>query len=228
MNCSKGTPGCSRQSLVDIARKWDFPSEFVTWMVGECVWQHTLVDRIVTGTPAEHPVLADDPMAIVAEPFAFWALEDQPRSAFQLQHPAITRAKNIEPYFLRKVRILNAAHTALLIKAKPRGFPIVREAVNDPDLGPWLWRLLSEEIVPTLEGRVDQGLRFAEQTVERFKNPFAGPQVLGHRPAPREQNAGPPGADPGRVRGQVRQTAATSQRGDRRRTGPTAGRIMVL
>ena len=169
----EGNARLLKQSLVDIARKWDYPSEFVTWLVGECVWQHTLVDRIVTGTPAEHPILADDPMAIVAEPFAFWALEDQPRSTFQLQHPAITRAKNIEPYFLRKVRILNAAHTALLIKAKPRGFPIVREAVNDPDLGPWLWRLLSEEIVPTLEGRVDQGLRFAEQTVERFKNPFA-------------------------------------------------------
>ena len=76
------------------------------------------------------------------------------------------------PYFLRKVRILNAAHTALLIKAKPRGFALVREAVEDPDLGAWLRQLLSEEIVPTLDGRVDQPARFAEQTLERFRNPF--------------------------------------------------------
>jgi tagaturonate reductase len=48
----------------------------------------------------------------------------------------------------------------------------VRDAVNDPELAAWLWRLLSEEVVPALEGRVDQPLRFAEQTVERFRNPF--------------------------------------------------------
>ena len=70
------------------------------------------------------------------------------------------------------MRILNAAHTALLIKAKPRGFAIVRDAVNDPELGAWLQQLLHEEIVPTLGGRVDGGQRFAEQTIERFKNPF--------------------------------------------------------
>jgi tagaturonate reductase len=73
---------------------------------------------------------------------------------------------------LRKVRILNAAHTALLIKAMPRGFKIVRDAVSDSSLGPWLEQLLYTEIVPTLEGRVDQPAKFAAQTLERFKNPF--------------------------------------------------------
>jgi tagaturonate reductase len=29
-----------------------------------------------------------------------------------------------------------------------------------------------EEIVPTLEGRVDKGAWFAEQTLDRFRNPF--------------------------------------------------------
>ncbi len=145
---------------------------FLTWVNDDCVWLHTLVDRIVPGTPTDHPLLASDPMLIAAEPFAFWALEDHPKSAFQLKHPAITRAADVQPYFLRKVRILNAAHTALLIKAKAKGYAIVRDAVNDPELGAWLEKLLSEEIVPTLEGRVDGGSRFAAQTVERFKNPF--------------------------------------------------------
>jgi tagaturonate reductase len=161
-----------RDIVTQLARDRGHPAVFLDWLTRECVWLHTLVDRIVTGTPAEHPILATDPMAIVAEPFAFWALEDHPRSQFNLEHPAITRTEAVEPYFLRKVRILNAAHTALLIRAVPRGFAIVRDAVNDPELGTWLWRLLSEEIVPTLEGRVDQPLRFAEQTIERFKNPF--------------------------------------------------------
>ena len=33
-------------------------------------------------------------------------------------------------------------------------------------------RLLYEEIVPTLEGRVDGPKEFARQTLERFRNPF--------------------------------------------------------
>ena len=155
-----------------LGARWGYGTAFLKWLADDCAWLHTLVDRIVTGTPADHPLLASDPMLIVAEPFAFFALEDHPRSRFKLRHPAITRTPNVEPYFLRKVRILNAAHTALLIKAVPRGFTIVRDAVNDPALSAWLGRLLNEEIVPTLEGRVDSARRFAEQTVERFKNPF--------------------------------------------------------
>jgi tagaturonate reductase len=168
----EGNAGLLRQKILHLADLWDAAPEFRRFLTERCVWLHTLVDRIVTGAPQEHPLLAADQLLITAEPFAFWALEDDPRSRFTLKHPAITRAKDVQPYFLRKVRILNAAHTALLIKARPRGFAIVRDAVNDPKLGAWLWRLLSEEIVPTLEGRVDQPLRFAEQTIERFRNPF--------------------------------------------------------
>ena len=167
----EGNAGILRGLLGHLATAWQLPATFTDWL-GRCPFLHTLVDRIVTGTPAEHPLLAIDPMLIVAEPFAFWAVEDHPASDFTLTHPSITRTPDVTPYFLRKVRILNAAHTALLIKARPRGFAIVREAVEDPDLGAWLRRLLSEEIVPTLEGRVDQPARFAEQTLERFRNPF--------------------------------------------------------
>lgn len=167
----EGNAKILKDIVLKMADDWGYPDAFLGWLV-RTPFLHTLVDRIVTGTPSEHAILATDPMAIVAEPFAFWALEEHPKSAFLLQHPAITRAPNVEPYFLRKVRILNAAHTALLIRARPRGFAIVREAVNDPELGPWLWKLLETEIVPALEGRVDGPLRFAEQTIERFKNPF--------------------------------------------------------
>jgi tagaturonate reductase len=168
----EGNAGILLGKVTELALRWSYPMDFVKWLKDECVWLHTLVDRIVTGTPKEHPLLATDPMVIVAEPFAFFALEENPRSAFKLKHPAITRAEKVEPYFLRKVRILNAAHTALLIESVPRGFTIVRDAINDPELGPWLTKLLAEEIVPTLEGRVDGPQRFADQTIERFKNPF--------------------------------------------------------
>jgi len=167
----EGNAKILKDLVLKIADDWNYPDAFLGWLI-RTPFLHTLVDRIVTGTPADHPLLASDPMVIVAEPFAFFALEDHPKSQFQLVHPAITRTEDVAPYFLRKVRILNAAHTALLIRAVPKGFKIVRDAVNDPELGPWLERLLKEEIVPALQGRVDGGVRFAEQTIERFKNPF--------------------------------------------------------
>ena len=168
----EGNARILRNILVELSDRFGRSKGFVDYVTKDCIWLHTLVDRICTGTPKDHPLLATDPMVIVAEPFAFWALEYHPRSAFTLAHPKLTYATNVEPYFLRKVRILNAAHTALLIKAEPRGFTIVRDAVNDPELGTWLKRLLDEEIVPTLEGRVVKGEWFAEQTLDRFRNPF--------------------------------------------------------
>jgi tagaturonate reductase len=158
--------------VLQLARDWALPEAFQKWLSGECIWLNTLVDRIVTGTPREHPLLAQDAMLTVCEPYALWALEDKPRAWRFLTHPAVVWTENVEPYFLRKVRILNGGHTALLIKARPRGFTTVREAVCDPELGAWLERLLLEEIVPTLEGRVEGPREFARQVLERFKNPF--------------------------------------------------------
>jgi tagaturonate reductase len=155
-----------------LAEDWRMPVPFSDWLQSECVWLNTLVDRIVAATPVDHPLFQQDPLLTAAEPFAFWAIQEKAKAGPFLRYPAIVRAPDIQPYFLRKVRILNAAHTALLCKARPRGFETVREAVEDPELSAWLNRLLFEEIVPTLQGRVDSPETFARQTLERFRNPF--------------------------------------------------------
>jgi tagaturonate reductase len=151
---------------------WGWPRDFVNWLETQCVWLHTLVDRIVVGPPGDHPLAAQDPLLLMAEPFKFWALQEKPGAFPFVRHPDIVRTADVQPYFLRKVRILNGAHTALLIKARPRGFVTVREAMNDSELANWLERLLFDEIVPTLEGRVDEPKTFARQVLERFRNPF--------------------------------------------------------
>jgi tagaturonate reductase len=161
-----------RGIVLDLARTWGLSDELQRWLGEECVWVNTLVDRIVTGTPREHPLLAEDPLLTVCEPYALWVIENQPRADHFLRHPAVVWTPDVQPYFLRKVRILNGAHSALLIKAWPRGLRTVREAVLDPELGGWLERLLFEEVVPVLEGRVEDPAAFARQTLERFKNPF--------------------------------------------------------
>lgn len=161
-----------RNLVVDLARSWGLSDYFRTWLNTSCAWLNTLVDRIVTGTPADHPLLAQDPMLTVCEPYALWAIHASPGVKHFIEHPAVVWTPDVMPYFLRKVRILNGGHTALLIKAWPRGFRTVREAVSDPELGAWLERLLFEEVVPVLEGRVDGPKEFAREVLDRFKNPF--------------------------------------------------------
>jgi tagaturonate reductase len=161
-----------RAAILQLAQSWDWSTDFQNWLRSQCIWLHTLVDRIVVGPPKDHPLTASDPLLIMAEPFAFWALQEKSGAYPFVRNPAIVRTADVQPYFLRKVRILNGGHTALLIKARPRGFVTVREATNDPELSTWLERLLFEEIVPTLEGRVDEPKLFARQVLERFRNPF--------------------------------------------------------
>jgi tagaturonate reductase len=161
-----------RRIVLQLAERWKLSAEFARWVTDDCVWLSSLVDRIVPGKPDDHPLLATDPLLLMAEPFAFWALESNPRAAKWAVHTAILRTPDVKPFFLRKVRILNAAHTALVAKVGLRRFTTVREALDDDETRSWLERLLFDEIVPTLEGRVDDGEQFSRQVLERFRNPF--------------------------------------------------------
>ncbi len=88
------------------------------------------------------------------------------------QHPAIQSVPNVDPFSIRKVRVLNGAHTALVSKAIPLGIETVREAVEHATIGPWLRNLIFDEIVPVVSTQVDGVETFAEQVLERFANPF--------------------------------------------------------
>jgi tagaturonate reductase len=161
-----------RGLVLQLAETWRLADRLRSWIQTDCVWLNTLVDRIVGAQPTEHPLLKEDALLALAEPFAFWAIEEKAGGRRFLRHSAVHWVKDVQPFFLRKVRILNAAHTAMVTRARPRGIATVREAVLDPEIADWLHRLLFEEIVPTLAGRVEDAEGFARQTLERFRNPF--------------------------------------------------------
>lgn len=163
--------------VLRFAEQWRLSVDFVSWLRRDCVWLNTLVDRIVVGPPADHPLAGKDDLLIMAEPFAFWALQEKPGAFPFATHPAIVRAGDVRPYFLRKVRILNAAHTALVTRARPKGHATVIQAMQDAELAAWLERLLFEEIVPAIRGQVDDADGFARHTLERFRNPFLAHKV---------------------------------------------------
>jgi tagaturonate reductase len=158
--------------VLQLAQAWGLPEDLAEWLRTECVWRNTLVDRIVCVQPVADPRVRDDGLCVVAEPFAFWAVEVKGGRGDLFRHPAVRPTEDVQPFFLRKVRILNAAHTALVCRAVPRGMTTVLEAISDARVEAWLQRLLFEEIVPTVAGRVEAAEEFARQTLERFRNPF--------------------------------------------------------
>jgi tagaturonate reductase len=149
------------------------PEGFRQWLTSGCTWLNNLVDRIVTLPADEHPLKKEDSLLIQAEPYALWAIE-RPRPGWQppIQHPSVEAVDDLTPYYLRKVRILNGIHTALVGRFMPRGFETVQQALKDPEVMDWVLGLLYEEIMPAIAYRVPDVARFARQTLERFANPF--------------------------------------------------------
>jgi tagaturonate reductase len=157
------------------SKTWDLPAEFQTWLSDECIWLNSLVDCIVT---MPEPALAkDDPLLICAEPYYLWALQipgepSSVRSRLSLfEHPAIRLAETIAPFFLRKVRILNGTHTAMVGKFLGQ-FETVQQLLENKAAARWIRDLMYEEIVPTLAYRLDLVASFADETYDRYRNPY--------------------------------------------------------
>ena len=169
------------------SQTWGLPDEFRKWVKDECVWLNSLVDCIVT---MPEPALAEkDPLLICAEPYYLWALEvplagrasdeigvtpslARPANKVRLfEHPALRIADDIAPYFLRKVRILNGTHTAMVGKFHGK-FDTVQNLLADKSAARWIRDLMFGEIVPTLAYRLDLVASFADETFDRFRNPF--------------------------------------------------------
>ena len=80
-------------------------------------------------------------------------------------------APDISFYRERKLRLLNAAHTATAPLALLAGVRTVREATLHPILAPFLKQLF-KEIIPATDLPADDARAFADQVLERFANPW--------------------------------------------------------
>jgi tagaturonate reductase len=85
--------------------------------------------------------------------------------------------KDISPYRLRKVRILNGAHTAMVPFAYLLGCRTVRESINDERIGQWIRELIFQEIVPSMDLEESELKTYAKAILERFENPFLDHQL---------------------------------------------------
>jgi tagaturonate reductase len=171
-----------KECVSKYAALWELPKEFLTWIDATCFFCNTLVDRIVPGFPKENVEEFErktgyrDHLAVVAEPYHFWAIEgpEALKSIFQTEKTGLNViiVKNLQPYRLRKVRILNGAHTAMVPVAYLKGIRTVGEAMADPDISTYISDTIYQEIIPTLDLPKEELEQFAQDVLDRFRNPF--------------------------------------------------------
>lgn len=158
---------------------WELGDEFKAWLKTENDFCSTLVDRIVTGFPRdEHEALCkrigeQDNMMDTAEIFHLWVIQGHHEEELPLQKAGfhVVWTDNVDPYKKRKVRILNGAHTSMVLGAHLYGLETVGECLKDEKVSGLLRKCIFEEIIPTI-GDTEDNRRFGEAVLERFSNPF--------------------------------------------------------
>ncbi|MCI9086040.1 MAG: tagaturonate reductase [Clostridia bacterium] len=173
---------CLKECVLKYSRDWGFGSEFEKWINEENHFTNTLVDRIVTGYPRDTAAEMEkefgylDNVIDTAEIFHLWVIEGDKKYAEEIPFHKIGLnvlwTDDVTPYKKRKVRILNGAHTMMVLAAHLAGLETVKEAMDDELVYSFMKQGIFEEIIPTLDLPEEELTQFANDVIERFKNPF--------------------------------------------------------
>ena len=169
---------CIRQ-YIDL---WKLGPDFSAWFEGACGVYSTLVDRIVPGYPRDTAAQLceragyDDHLLDKAEIFHLWVIEAPKEVAAEF--PADKAGLHVlfvpseAPYHERKVTLLNGPHTVLSPVGYLSGLNTVKECCEDPEVGQFVKKVMYDELLPTLNLPKEELLQFANDVMERFRNPF--------------------------------------------------------
>lgn len=171
-----------RDIVLQHASDWKLPEAFKNWIKEHNRFLNSLVDRIVTGFPAEEAEdrFAEwgikDTLLNAAEPYHIWAIEGEAeldeRLPFVKAGLHVVWTNDLQSYQLRKVRILNGAHTWMAAYGLLNGLNEVREVVEHPVYGEHLRDVVYHEIVPSVPLPEAEMKLYAGQVLERFANPY--------------------------------------------------------
>lgn len=173
---------CLKECILKYAVDWNYGDDFIKWVNEENHFTNTLVDRIVTGYPRETAKEMEesfghlDNVIDTAEIFHLWVIEGDKKYAeeipFHKYGMNVLWTDDVTPYKKRKVRILNGAHTMMVLAARLAGLETVGEAMEDELVYKFMYKGIFDEIIPTLDLPKEELTQFANDVIERFKNPF--------------------------------------------------------
>lgn len=139
----------------------------------------TMVDRIVPATTdADRDKVAAtlgvrDAWPVMTEPFSQWVIEDdfaQGRPDWDTHGAQFVR--DVEPYELMKLRLLNGSHSAIAYLGYLAGFETVSDAIANPDMATFVRTMMDVEATPTLPPLSEIDLdAYKTALLDRFANP---------------------------------------------------------
>lgn len=155
--------------------------DFKAYVLDECRFINTLVDRVVSGYPRDNAAAYqeklgyNDELMVCGECFHFLALEGdadvEEALPFAKAGLNVVTAPDITPYRLRKVRILNGTHTANVPAAFLYGLETVDQMMSDDITGKFARSVIFDEIIPAVNLDKQMLISFANDVVDRFSDP---------------------------------------------------------
>jgi fructuronate reductase len=150
------------------------------WIESDAAFPSTMVDRIVPATTdadieaaAEATGLADA-APVSHEPFRQWVIEDRfvARTRPAWDNVGAQFVTDVAPYEHMKLRLLNAAHSALAYLGYLAGHETIADAVGDDSLHHYVDALWHQEIIPVVPPPAGVDLNgYAAALLARFANP---------------------------------------------------------
>lgn len=165
-------------------------NEFTLWVKDHNIFCNTLVDRIVPGEPSEekqkkiaNEIGYHDALLTVSEVYRLFAIEGDrnhliTKAPFLQADEGIIISEDITPYRERKLRVLNGGHTISVAAGFLCGLETVYDCMEDPVMSEFITQAIHHEIVPSLEVDQTMAKEFADDVLDRFRNPFLNHKLI--------------------------------------------------
>lgn len=171
-----------KEYILKYSDDWNLGAAFKTWIEESNTFHNTLVDRIVPGYPRTEidnynkKLDYTDNLIVTAETFFLWVIEGgddlKVKLPFHKTSLDVKIVADMQPYRTRKVRILNGAHTAMVPFSLLFGNETVKETIDNPFTGSFINKAIFEEINETIAMDKKELDFFADDVLDRFRNPF--------------------------------------------------------
>ncbi len=173
----QGNGHVTEEVITSFARLRD--SDLASWISDNVRFPNSMVDRITPQTTDEDRAelarrfAVEDRWPVLCEPFTQWVIEDSFSDGRPpLEDAGVQLVRNVEPYELMKLRMLNASHQALCYSGHLVGYHMVHEVTSDPLFAQFLLDYMLNEAIPTLKPVPGVDLQhYAHELIERFANP---------------------------------------------------------
>jgi mannitol 2-dehydrogenase len=158
---------------------------FADWVEKNVAFPNSMVDRITPATSdRERKALLDnygveDAWPVFCEPFRQWVMEDNfPAGRPALERVGVQFVKDVAPFELMKIRILNGGHATIAYPAGLMDIHFVHEAMENELVRGFLAKLEKTEIIPTIPPVPNTDLGDYYKLIDkRFSNPTIGDTI---------------------------------------------------